>query len=138
MYIENTGIENILADVTVLDEIMTKHDLIRAGQWDYERVTYDKKYVVKEGTYYLRVFGVATEGDVDARDAIIQLKKPVIGKYYYPFGVEYGEEEHFPASLLKDCAATLKAVNEELKAYNLTVAAEVQEVKKEKQPALTK
>lgn len=138
MYIENTGIENNLTDITVLDEIMTKHDLIRAGQWDYERVTYDKKYVVKEGTYYLRVFGVATEGDVDARDAVIQLKKPVIGKYYYPHGVEYGEDEHFPASLLKDCAATLKAVNDALKPYNLTVATEAADVKNEKQPALTK
>ena len=45
MYIENTGIENIVADLSVLDEIMLKHDLVRAGQWDYERATFDKKYV---------------------------------------------------------------------------------------------
>ena len=58
MYIENTGIEGIVAELSLLDEIMLKHDLVRAGQWDYERVTYDKKYVIKEGTYYLRVFGL--------------------------------------------------------------------------------
>ena len=56
MYIENTGIENIVADLSVLDEIMLKHDLVRAGQWDYERVTYDKKYVIKEGTFLFTYF----------------------------------------------------------------------------------
>ena len=43
MYIENSGIENIVADLSVLDEIMLKNDLVRAGQWDYERVTFDKE-----------------------------------------------------------------------------------------------
>ncbi|MGG0667149.1 YugN family protein [Sporosarcina koreensis] len=120
MYIENTGIEGIVAELSLLDEIMLKHDLVRAGQWDYERVTYDKKYVIKEGTYYLRVFGFTPDGDVDTRDAIMHLKKPVIGKWYYPHGVEYGEGEHFPAGLVKDCEATLKAVLEDLKPYILT------------------
>ncbi|KXH79873.1 YugN family protein [Sporosarcina sp. HYO08] len=119
MYIENTELENFVTDLSVLDEIMLKHDLVRAGQWDYERVTYDKKYVVKEGTYYLRVFGVAIEGDVDTRKATIKLKKPVLGKYYYPFGVEYGDDEIFPESLVKDCETTLKAVYEVLQPYNL-------------------
>lgn len=119
MYIENTGIENIVADLFILDEIMLEHNLVRAGQWDYERVTYDKKYTLKEGTYYLRIFGYTTDGDVDTRDATINLKKPVIGKHYYPFGVEYGEDEHFPKSLLKDCEATLKTVAEALQKHNL-------------------
>lgn len=119
MYFENTGIEDIVADLSALDNIMLEHDLIRGGQWDYERVTYDKKYVTKEGTFYLRIFGYTTDGDVDTRDAIMTLKKPVIGKHYYPFGVEYGEDENFSESLLKDCKATLKAVNEALQPYNL-------------------
>ena len=75
--------------------------------------------MIKEGTYYLRIFGYTTDGDVDTRDATMNLKKPVIGKHYYPHGVEYGEEEHFPKSLLKDCEATLKAVSEALQPYNL-------------------
>lgn len=119
MYFENTGIENIVADLLILDEVMLKHDLIRGGQWDYERVTYDKKYDLKEGTFYLRIFGFTTDGDVDTRDAIMNLKKPVIGKHYYPFGVEYGEDENFPKSLLKDCESTLRSVNEALKKYNI-------------------
>ena len=48
---------------------------------------------IKEGTYYLRVFSYTTDGDVDTRDAMMILKKPVIGKHYYPHGVEYGEGE---------------------------------------------
>lgn len=119
MYIENTGIEDIVADLSILDDLMLEHDLVRAGQWDYERVTYDKKYVIKEGTFYLRIFGYTTDGDVDTRDAIMNLKKPVIGKHYYPHGVEYGEDEHFPNSLVKDCKATLNAVQKALQPYNM-------------------
>lgn len=119
MYIENTGIENIVANLSVIDEIMLKYDMVRGGQWDYERVTYDKKYVLKEGTFYLRVFGYTTNGDVDTRDATMILKQPVVGKYYYPHGVEYGEGEDFPASLVKDCEKTLKLANEALLPYNM-------------------
>lgn len=122
MYFENTNVENIVSDLFILDEIMLQHDLVRGGQWDYERVTYDKKYSLKEGTFYLRIFGYALEGDVDARNAVIQLKKPVIGKHHYPFGVEYGEDENFPKSLLKDCEATLKTVAEALEKHNLKKA----------------
>lgn len=119
MYIENTGIENIVANLSILDDVMLDHDMVRAGQWDYERVTYDKKYVIKEGTFYLRVFGYTTDGDVDTRDAVMNLKKPVVGKHYYPHGVEYGDGEHFPSSLVKDCEATLKAVYEALLPYDM-------------------
>lgn len=122
MYFENTNIENISTDLLLLDEVMLQHDMIRGGQWDYERVTYDKKYTLKEGTFYLRIFGYALEGDVDTRNAIIQLKKPVIGKYYYPFGVEYGEDENFPKSLLKECESTLKTLASALQKHNLTKA----------------
>ncbi|MFC7363670.1 MULTISPECIES: YugN family protein [Bhargavaea] len=119
MYFENTGIEGVAADLQLLDDIMNKHGLIRAEQWDYERVSYDKKIVIKEGTYYLRVFGYTTDGDVGARDAVINLKKPVIGKHYYPHGVEYGEDEYFPDYLLENCTQTLLALKEDLKPYEL-------------------
>ncbi len=122
MYFENTGIEDIAADLFVLDEIMLEHNLIRGGQWDYERVTYDKKYTLKDGTFYLRIFGFTTDGDVGSRDALINLKKPVIGKHHYPFGVEYGEDENFPKSLLNDCETTLKAVAEALQMHNVKKA----------------
>lgn len=117
MYFENTGIENTVIDLNVLDDIMKKHGLVRAGQWDYERVTYDKKYEIKEGIFYLRVFGFTKDGDVGAHDANITLLKPVIGKHYYPHGVEYGENEVFPAHLLKSCNQTLAALATDLKTF---------------------
>lgn len=119
MYFENTGIENTVIDLNILDDLMKKHGLVRAGQWDYERVTYDKKYVIKEGTFYLRVFGFTKNGDVGAHDADITLLKPVIGKHYYPHGVEYGENEVFPKHLLKSSEQTLAAVKTELAAFEI-------------------
>lgn len=119
MYFENTGIENTVIDLNILDDLMKKHGLVRAGQWDYERVTYDKKYIIKEGTFYLRVFGFTKNGDVGAHDADITLLKPVIGKHYYPHGVEYGENEVFPKHLLKSSEQTLAAVKTELAAFEI-------------------
>ncbi|WP_277585761.1 YugN family protein [Psychrobacillus antarcticus] len=119
MYFENTGIENTIIDLNILDELMKKQGLVRAGQWDYERVTYDKKFMIKEGTFYLRVFGFTRDGDVGAHDANITLLKPVIGKHYYPHGVEYGENEVFPNHLLKSCEQTLAAVRAELATFEI-------------------
>ena len=119
MYFENTGIENTIIDLNILDDLMKKQGLVRAGQWDYERVTYDKKYEIKEGTFYLRVFGFTKDGDVGAHDANITLLKPVIGKHYYPHGVEYGENEVFPNHLLKSCEQTLAAVRAELATFEI-------------------
>ncbi|MFD0943227.1 YugN family protein [Savagea faecisuis] len=117
MYIENTGLESLVVDLRLLKEIMHKHDLFVDGQWDYERITFDKKYVIKEGTYYLRVFGYTEDGDIGSGQAEITLKKPALGKHYYPFGVEYGEDEVFPENLVKDCEKTLQQVLEDLKPY---------------------
>lgn len=114
MYFENTGIENTIIDLNLLDNLMKKNGLIRAGQWDYERVTYDKLYEIKEGNFYLRVFGFTKDGDVGAHKADITLLKPAIGKHYYPHGVEYGEDEVFPSHLLKSCEQTLAAVKADL------------------------
>ncbi|WP_342600537.1 YugN family protein [Psychrobacillus sp. FSL H8-0483] len=119
MYFENTGIENTVIDLNLLDDLMEKQGLIRAGQWDYERVTYDKKYEIKEGTFYLRVFGFTKDGDVGAHEANITLLKPVIGKHYFPHGVEYGENEVFPNHLLKSCEQTLSAVKADLNAFEI-------------------
>ncbi|WP_391120739.1 YugN family protein [Psychrobacillus sp. L3] len=119
MDFENTGIENTVIDLNVLDDVMKQHGLIRAGQWDYERVTYDKKFENKEGIFYLRVFGFTKDGDVGAHDAIITLLKPALGKHYYPHGIEYGENEVFPNHLVKSCEKTLTALQADLKSFKL-------------------
>lgn len=118
MYIENTKLENITADVQIVEDVLRKQGLECHGGWDYERMTFDRRFDLKEGTYYLRVFAVAQSGDIDARDAVIKLLKPVLGKYYYPHGVEY-ENENFPASLVKRCEELLSNAQRELAQFEI-------------------
>ncbi|WP_078409358.1 YugN family protein [Priestia abyssalis] len=118
MKFENTGIENLTADLTRLDEIMEDLGLVRAGQWDYERVTYDRKFELQKDVYYLRVQGYAVEGDVGAHHAAIKLMTPLLGKHYYPHGVEYGEGEDFPKSLVDQCTKILAEVKAKVEAVN--------------------
>lgn len=112
MKIENTGIEGLTIDLSRLDEIMEEIGLERDGQWDYERVTYDRKIDVKDEVFYLRVQGFAIEGEIDSRHALIKLITPLLGKHYYPHGVEYGEGEHFPAAVVNTSNRLLKQVSE--------------------------
>ncbi|GIO26039.1 YugN family protein [Ornithinibacillus bavariensis] len=116
MKLENLGIEDTVVDLKPLDHIMGKHAFIRAGQWDYERVTYDYKIGSNETnvTYYIRVQGYALEGDVDRKDAVIKLLTPLLGKHYYPHGIEYGEEENFPENLVERARKILQSLSEEL------------------------
>ncbi|MCM3768554.1 YugN-like family protein [Neobacillus niacini] len=117
MKFENTGIEKMKAELNRLDEVMEAHKLVRAGQWDYERVTYDRKFEMREGTFYLRLQGYAVEGDVDTFKAMIQLMTPLLGKHYYPHGVEYGEGENFPASLVNQCKKIIEDVKNEISKF---------------------
>ncbi|WP_246940301.1 YugN family protein [Bacillus pinisoli] len=116
MKFENTGIENIVVDLHHLDDLMEEIGFVRAGQWDYERVTYDYKIEVLEAkeVYYLRVQGFTVEGDIGRHDATIKLLTPLLGKHYYPHGVEYGEGEVFPKSVLNKSDELLKRVNQAL------------------------
>jgi hypothetical protein len=115
---ESFGIETLTADLNRLDELMPEFGLVRAEQWDYERVSYDRKFELKEGVFYLRVLGYAVEGDVGAHKAVIQLLTPLLGKHYYPHGLEYGEGEHFPASLVSQCEKILKNIKSELDQFS--------------------
>jgi hypothetical protein len=117
MKFENSGLENMKADLNRLDEVMIDHNLVREGQWDYERLTYDRKFELKEGTFYLRLRGYAVEGDIGADKAIIQLLTPLLGKHYYPHGVEYGEGEKFPSSLVSQCQKIISEVKTEIEKF---------------------
>lgn len=117
MKFENIGLEKLQLDLSRLEFIMSSRGLIRADQWDFERVTFDRKFELKEGIYYLRVFGFATQGDIGAEDATIELMTPLLGKHYYPHGVEYGEAEHFPASLVETCEKLLTEIKNEIDNY---------------------
>ncbi|WP_462409157.1 YugN family protein [Neobacillus sp. Marseille-QA0830] len=119
MRFENTGIENLKAELNRLDDVMVKHGLVRAGQWDYERVTYDRKFELREGVFYLRIQGYAVEGDVDTFKAVIKLMTPLVGKHYYPHGVEYGEGENFPNSLVNQCKKLIEDVKNDISQFAL-------------------
>ncbi|USK71525.1 YugN family protein [Peribacillus asahii] len=118
MRLENSGLHHITADLNRLDDLMPQYGLIRAEQWDYERVSYDRKFELTEGIYYLRILGEAIEGDVGSHKAIIKLRVPLLGKHYYPHGVEYGDGEYFPAPLVKQCEKILADVHKELVEFN--------------------
>jgi hypothetical protein len=120
MKLENTGIDDLTIDLKPLDHVTAKHAFIRAGQWDYERVTYDYRIGSKEKnvTYYVRIQGYAVEGDVDSKDAVIKLMTPLLGKHYYPHGIEYGEEENFPESLVERANTLVSKVASELQSLS--------------------
>src|SRR5690606_2980813 len=96
-----------------------KHAFIRAGQWDYERVTYDYRINSDEKniTYYIRIQGYALKGDGDSKNAVMKLLTPLIGKHYYPHGIEYCEEENFPSNIVERAKTLLTKVATELDPY---------------------
>lgn len=101
MQFTNTNFTDAVVDLTLLTEIMENNHFVLAGQWDYERVTYDYKFEILKDIYYLRVQGFAVEGDIGGRHAQVKLLPPLLGKHYYPHGVEYGDDEIFPTNVLQ-------------------------------------
>jgi hypothetical protein len=80
---------------------------IHAGQWDYQRVTFDYKIINQGDVYYLRVPAYAVKGDIPKDDTIVKLMTPMLGKHYYPHGVEY-EGETFPQPIIDKCNKKLE------------------------------
>jgi len=114
MKFENTGIENKTVEQSRLNEIMKDLGFVLAGQWDYERVTYDRKFESKGEVYYLRVQGYAVEGEIEGRHAIVKLLTPILGKHYYPHGVEYGDGELFPTTIVDQSKRLLNELSNEV------------------------
>jgi hypothetical protein len=44
---------------------------------------------------------------------------PLLGKHYYPHGVEYGEGENFPTSLVNQCKKILEGIKTEVDKFAL-------------------
>jgi len=116
MKVENTGIDNKVIDILALNRIMGEHAFILGESWDYDRVTYDYRINSQEKnvTYYIRILGEALEGDVDTKTAVIKLKTPLLGKHYYPHGIEYGEDENFPKNLVERVNKIVTELNKDL------------------------
>ncbi|BAB06325.1 YugN family protein [Halalkalibacterium halodurans] len=86
---------------------------IHAGQWDYERVTFDLKIVHQEDIYYLRVPAYAIKGDIPHDDCVVRMLTPILGKHYYPHGVEYDGED-FPEPIVNRCTKKLEQIKANL------------------------
>src|SRR5699024_11421188 len=116
MRLENTGIEDSVIDIQPLSIIMGNHAFIKGEQWDYERITYDYKIASKEKNvhYYIRIQGYAIEGDIDLGTAVVKLLTPLLGKHYYPHGIEYGEDESFPENLVERAHNLVVKASEDL------------------------
>ncbi|MBB5172207.1 YugN family protein [Texcoconibacillus texcoconensis] len=115
MKFENSQIAGLEVNFDALDDILSKAGFIHAGQWDYERVTFDYKLEdqVRQDIYYFRIQAYATKGETPSPSATVKLLTPVLGKHYYPHGVEYDEE--FPKKIVDKCSKKLESISEKLK-----------------------
>lgn len=118
MKLEDTGIEGTVMDVKPLSLLMGNNGFIRGEQWDYERISYDYKIGSPERqvNYYIRIQGYAIKGDIDIGNAVVKLLTPILGKHYYPHGVEYDEEE-FSASLIERAHDLVVRAKEDINKY---------------------
>ncbi|MFC7372043.1 YugN family protein [Fictibacillus iocasae] len=114
MIFENTGLEEKVVQFSLLEHTMEQHGIIRAGQWDYERITYDYKFedMTNGDVYYFRIPCHVVEGETETPHAKIEIDKPYLGKHYYPHGVEYDEE--FPKHIIAHCNKLIDALKAEL------------------------
>lgn len=114
MKFDRTNLKGLKMELRRLDDWMKNYGLIRSGQWDYERVTYDRKIIFNDETFYLRVQGYAVDGDVGTNRATIELLAPILGKHIYHQGLIYHEEELLPATLIHTCKNILSDMEENL------------------------
>ncbi|MBA2174296.1 hypothetical protein H0266_05190 [Halobacillus locisalis] len=123
MKLEGTGLDGLVLDFKPLTELLERNGFILGGSWDYERVTYDYKMEAPEKniTYYVRIQGFAIEGDVDKGDAVITLMNPLLGRHYYPHGVEYGEQEGFSSGTIERARHLIQKVVEPAEKYHSQV-----------------
>ncbi len=102
MKFEETGLTGKEVEFSEAEHVLGEAGFIHAGQWDYERVTFDYKFddLVNNDIYYLRVQAYAVKGEIPSRASVIKLLDPILGKHYYPHGVEY-QEEDFPKHIVE-------------------------------------
>lgn len=120
MYLQHHQLDGLVADQELMEKVMATEGLECTGAWDYDRKTFDRRFDIQEGTFYLRVFTYAIDGDVGAHNATLKIVKPALGKYYYPHGVEYTDEA-FPDHLVQACERILQSIEQTFKQYGHSV-----------------
>ncbi|WLR52205.1 YugN family protein [Bacillus tianshenii] len=118
MKLEIAALESKVVELKILNEVMKKNGLVLGDTWDYERVSYDRKFENLDTgeVFYLRVLGYAVEGNIDSGHGQVQLMTPLLGKHYYPHGVEYGEGEDFPKNIITKSEKILNTVASDIEA----------------------
>ncbi|HET7628820.1 MAG TPA: YugN family protein [Bacillales bacterium] len=126
MNFDKAGIQGQVVRFSDLEHIMHSLEMIRGGQWDWDRVTYDHKFENRDtgDIYYLRVQGVAVKGEIEQSHAEVKLLTPILGHHYYPHGIEYDEE--FPEVLVRKCNEKLSQLKELLDDVELREAKPLQ------------
>lgn len=111
MKFEGIGFKDKEVEFSVAEHVLGEAGFAHAGQWDYQRVTFDFKFedLVNNDIYYLRVQAYATKGDIPSANSVITFLDPILGKHYYPHGVEYSGEE-FPKHIIAKCKKKLEQV----------------------------
>lgn len=111
MKFEETGLSNKEIEFAVAEHVLTEAGFVHAGQWDYERVTFDYKFddLVNDDVYYLRIPAYAVKGDIPSSSSVIKFLDPILGKHYYPHGVEY-DGEQFPKHVIEKSNKKLEQV----------------------------
>jgi hypothetical protein len=114
MKFEESGLNGKVVEFSLLEHVMESHGIIRAGQWDYERITYDYKFedMTNGDVYYFRIPCHVLEAETETPHAKVELGTPYLGKHYYPHGVEYDEE--FPKHVTNQCNKLIEALHNEL------------------------
>ncbi|MDG5788322.1 YugN family protein [Evansella sp. AB-P1] len=113
MKFEETELEGLSIEFHALEEIMENAGF--HSVYDYERVTFDYKIVdnVRDHVYYFRVQAFAVEGEVPNPHSIVKVFKLILGKHYYPHGVEYDED--FPKTIVDKCKKKIELIKEQIK-----------------------
>ena len=116
MKFEETGISNKEVEFSEAEHVLSEAGFVHAGQWDYERVTFDYKFddLVNDDVYYLRLQAYAVKGDIPSPSCVIKFLDPILGKHYYPHGVEYSGED-FPKHIVEKSNKKLEQITSLLK-----------------------
>ena len=116
MKFQETGLTGREVEFSVAEHILAEAGFVHAGQWDYERVTFDYKFddLVNNDVYYLRVQAYAVKGEIPSSSCVIKFLDPILGKHYYPHGVEYAGES-FPKHIVDKSSKKLDQVTALLK-----------------------
>ncbi|UCZ51857.1 YugN-like family protein [Bacillus shivajii] len=110
MKFEETGLEGLSIEFQAFEEIMENAGFYSV--YDYERVTFDYKILMHDDVYYFRVQAFATEGEIPNPHCTVKLMKPILGKHYYPHGIEY--DETFSKTIVDKCNKKINIIKEKL------------------------